>query len=240
MEGFAHIFEGVVDPRRSNATLHDLDGMPMIGPLPALSGGGGCADMERFGRAEEGFPRGFMRLAHGIPSRDAFTNPFNALDPGSLQRAMLRLAEGWAARLGGGVTAIDGKALRRSFSDAASRSPQHLVRAFASEARPVLGQMRVEGRSNGITAVPTLKGNRGAPYEDVKLHLDDPAQERIGGAIGTLTAATGAAGPAPPVSSATSTGSDIGTAGPGWRPSARWSPPAGPGSGRRPGPAATS
>ena len=74
MEEFLHIFEEVVDPRRSNATLRDPDGMPVIGPLSALCGGEGCADMERFGRAEEGFPRGFMRLAHGIPSRDAFTN----------------------------------------------------------------------------------------------------------------------------------------------------------------------
>ena len=78
-----------------------------------------------------------------------------------------------------------------------------------------MGQVRVEGRSNGITAVsallemsapkgrvvtaaamhtqrrtaqavtaaggdyvPTLKGNQGAPYEDVKPYLDDPVQER--------------------------------------------------------------
>ena len=101
MEKFAHIFEGVTDPRRGNATLRDPDGMPMIGLLPAPCGGGGCADMERFGRAGEGFPHGFMRLAHGIPSRDAFTNPFDAPDPGGLHRAMLRLAEGRAARVGG-------------------------------------------------------------------------------------------------------------------------------------------
>ena len=119
MEEFAHVFEGVVDPRRSNATLHDLDGMPVIGLLSALCGGEGCADMERFGRAKEGFLRGFMRLAHGIPSHDAFTNLFNAPDPGGLQWAMLRPAEGRAAELGGEVVAIDGKALRRSFSDAA-------------------------------------------------------------------------------------------------------------------------
>ena len=135
--------------------------------------------------------------------------------PGGLQQAMLRLAESRAARVGGGVTAIDGKALRRSFSDAASRFPPHPVQAFASEARPVMGRVRVEGGSNGITAVsalsgmpapkgrvvtadamhtrrrtaqavtaaggdyvPALKGNQGAPYEDVKLHLDDPVQER--------------------------------------------------------------
>ena len=96
---------------------------------------------------------------------------------------MLRLAEGWAAGLEGEVVAIDGKALRRSFSDAASRSPLHLVQAFASEARLVLGQVRVEGKSNEIAAVPALlemlalKGNQGALYEDVKLYLDDPAQD---------------------------------------------------------------
>ena len=128
----------------------------MIGLLSALCGGEGCADMERFGRAKEGFLRGFMRLAHGIPSHDAFTDLFNALDPGGLQRAMLRLAEGWAAGFVGEVVAIDGKALRRSFADAASRSPLHLVQAFASEARLVLRQVRVEDKSNEIAAVPAL------------------------------------------------------------------------------------
>ena len=105
MEEFSHLFEGVADPRRSNATLHDLDEMLMIGLLSSLCGGEGCTDMERFGRAKEKFLRSFMRLPHGIPSHDAFTNLFNALDPGGLQRAMLRLAEGWAAGLaerGGG------------------------------------------------------------------------------------------------------------------------------------------
>ena len=130
MEEFSHLFEGVADPRRSNATLHDPDEMLMIGLLSSLCGGEGCTDMERFGRAREKFLHSFMRLPHGIPSHDAFTNLFNALDPGGLQRAMLRLAEGWAAGLGSEVVAIDGKALRRSFADAASRSPLHLVQAF--------------------------------------------------------------------------------------------------------------
>ena len=133
---------------------------------------------------------------------------------------MLRLAGGRAAGLGGEVVAIDGRALCRPFPDAAARSPLHPVRAwaFADEVRPVsgqvLGQVRVEGGSNGIAAMPALsempapkgrvvtadamrtqrrtaqavtaaggdhvpapKGNRGAPYEDVKLHLDGPVRD---------------------------------------------------------------
>ena len=77
------------------------------------------------------------------------------------------------------MATIDGKALRRSFADAAPRSPPHPVRAFAGEARPVSGQVRVEGRSNGIAAVPTLLG------------MPTP-KGRV------VTAATGASGPAPP------------------------------------------
>ena len=58
----------------------------------------------------------------------------------------------------GDVTAIDGKALRRSFRDAADRSPLHPVHAFAAESRLLSGQVRVDGRPDGITAVPALPG----------------------------------------------------------------------------------
>ena len=156
MEGFAHIFEGVADPRRSNATLGDLDGMPMIG-LPSVPCGGGAAPTW----SALAVPRGkgdFMRLAHGIPGRDTFPNPFNTPDPGGLQRPKLRNAEGWAAGLGGGVVAVDGKALRLSFAAATSRSPPHPVRAFADGAHPVLGQVRMKDKSNGIAAVTALLG----------------------------------------------------------------------------------
>ena len=45
MEGFSYIFEGVEDPRTSNATRHDLHEMLMIGLLSTLCGGEGCCDM---------------------------------------------------------------------------------------------------------------------------------------------------------------------------------------------------
>ena len=91
------LFHEVEDPRRSNATRYDLQEMLLIALLSALSGGEGCVDMERFGRAKEGF----LRLEYGIPSHDAFSNLFRALDPAGLHGVLQRIAKDWAERLGG-------------------------------------------------------------------------------------------------------------------------------------------
>ena len=155
MEEFYPIFESVNDPRKSNATRHDLQEMLMIGLLCVLCGGEGCCDMALFGRSKEAFLRRFMTLEHGIPSHDAFSDLFNALDPENFQQAMLRLTEGFARELGG-VIAIDGKCLRRSFDRTSGASPLHLVQAFAAEARLVLGQIAVDEKSNEISAMPAL------------------------------------------------------------------------------------
>jgi predicted transposase YbfD/YdcC len=155
MKEFSQLFEGVSDPRRSNATRHDLHEMLMIALLCVLCGGEGCHDMSLFGRSKERFLRRFMVLAHGIPSHDAFSDLFNALDPKGFQPVMARLLGDFARNLKG-VIAIDGKALRRSFDKASGKSPLHLVQAFAAEARLVLGQVAVDEKSNEITAIPEL------------------------------------------------------------------------------------
>ena len=62
---------------------------------------------------------------------------------------------------GGGVLAIDGKTLRRSFDRAAGRSPLHVVTAFGvtafgTEARLAIGQRAVAAGENEITAARAL------------------------------------------------------------------------------------
>lgn len=156
MVEFSHIFEGVEEPRRSNATRHDLHEMLMIGLLSTLCGGEGCCDMALFGREKEAFLRGFMQLKHGIPSHDAFSDLFNALDPATFQPVMQRLVEGFARDLDD-VIAIDGKVLRQSFTSSTNRKDAlTIVQAFAVEARLVLGQIAVREKSNEITAMPAL------------------------------------------------------------------------------------
>jgi predicted transposase YbfD/YdcC len=52
--------------------------------------------------------------------------------------------------------AIDGKTSRRSHDRSAGEAPIHLVSAFATTARLVLGQEAVADKSNELTAIPVL------------------------------------------------------------------------------------
>lgn len=54
------------------------------------------------------------------------------------------------------VTAIDGKTSRRSHARGKGREPLHIVSAWASPQRLVLGQETIDAKSNEITAIPLL------------------------------------------------------------------------------------
>lgn len=154
MDRFSSCFKEIEDPRRSNCR-HDLNEMLVIALGAILCGGEDCTDMALFGEAKEEFLRQFMTLRHGIPSHDTFSGLFRDLDPAGFHAAFQSFMTAFATNLGE-VIAIDGKSLRRSFDRAQGRSPLHLVSAWASEQRLVLGQIAVDKKSNEITAVPKL------------------------------------------------------------------------------------
>jgi predicted transposase YbfD/YdcC len=56
----------------------------------------------------------------------------------------------------GEVIAIDGKCLRRSLDSASKKAAIHMVSAWSQQNRLVLGQVKVDEKSNEITAIPKL------------------------------------------------------------------------------------
>ncbi|MGH6921899.1 MAG: ISAs1 family transposase, partial [Geminicoccaceae bacterium] len=138
-----------------NARRHELDEIVMMALLATLCGAESCVDMALFGRSKEALLRRFLRLPSGIPSHDTFSRIFRLLDPGAFEACFARYVAALAQRLQG-VVALDGKTVRRSFDRQKGQAPLHLISAWACEARLVLGQRRVDGRSNEIPALPEL------------------------------------------------------------------------------------
>ncbi len=52
------------------------------------------------------------------------------------------------------IVAIDGKTIRRSFNTASKNDAIHLLSAWASKTNLVLGQQKVDGKTNEITQIP--------------------------------------------------------------------------------------
>jgi predicted transposase YbfD/YdcC len=149
-------FAEVTDPRVERTRLHGLLDILVIAICAVISGADSWVEMEAYGNAKEQWLRQFLALPHGVPSHDTFGRVFARLKPEELQRCFLRWIQAVSEVTQGEVVAIDGKTLRRSFDRAAGKGAIHMVSAWASANRMVLGQQAVDEKSNEITAMPAL------------------------------------------------------------------------------------
>jgi predicted transposase YbfD/YdcC len=148
-------FSGLEDPRRDNRR-HLLLDIIVIAICAAICDADTWADVELFGEAKEKWFRGFLELPHGIPSHDTFGRVFALLDPEQFQQCFREWIQAVEERTQGEIIALDGKQLRRSHDKNLGKKAIYMVSAWASENSLVLGQRKVDDRSNEITAIPPL------------------------------------------------------------------------------------
>ena len=99
---------------------------------------------------------GLLNLENGIPSHDTFGNVFAAIDTQEFSHAFSRWAADLTQLTAGQIIAIDGKCLRRSLDRASGKAAIYMVSAWAHQNQLVLGQQKVDDKSNEITAIPKL------------------------------------------------------------------------------------
>jgi len=97
MQLFLSAFESVPDPRAEN-TRHDLVEMLVIALVAVLCGATSCCEMAEFGRTKLRFLKRFLKLKHGIPSRDTFSTSFRMIGPKALDAAFVSLSLPWRPR----------------------------------------------------------------------------------------------------------------------------------------------
>ena len=153
---FVTYFSILPDPRMDRTRKHRLIDILFIAVCTLICGGESFTDMEWFGEAKEEWRRRFLELPHGIPSHDTFGRVFSLLDPQAFGECFLRWSAALQEATQGEVIALDGKRMRHSFDSATGQSALHLVSAWASENGITLGQLKVDGKSNEITALPEL------------------------------------------------------------------------------------
>lgn len=148
-------FSAVADPREGWRVLYPLRELLLLVLSATLAGMEDFVEIKLWGEQRLDFLRRFYPYERGVPSHDVLNDLINALDPEMFKTCFsawiedLREAEP-------DLIAIDGKTSRRSHDRSKGRTPLHMVSAWASRQRLVLGQEAVEEKSNEIIAIPLL------------------------------------------------------------------------------------
>ncbi len=145
----------VPDPRAPYNQKHKFLDIIIIAITAILCGMDTWNEIEDWANSKKDWLERFLELPGGIPSHDTINRVFQMMDPKKFHDAFFR----WTGAVAGkieGVVAIDGKTVRRSRDNSKENRPIHVVSAWASEASLVLGQMRVNEKTNEIKAIPEL------------------------------------------------------------------------------------
>lgn len=149
-------FSCLDDPRGAQGVQHPFLSIVMIALLATIGGAQGWEDIEVYGESHQRWLSSFLALPFGLPCADTYRRLFERIDPAALARSFHRWLDSLVTDLGAEVVAIDGKSVNGSYDRTLGQSSLHLVSAWASEHRLFLGQVKVAGKSNEITAIPAL------------------------------------------------------------------------------------
>jgi predicted transposase YbfD/YdcC len=148
-------FAEIEDPREPWRVAHPLSEVLLLVVCGTICD---CDDYDviaGWGEAHLGFLRGYLPYHHGVPGGRWLTLLMNRIDRGLFAAAFTSwVRETWPDRPD--FVAIDGKTSRRSHDRTAGTAPLHLVSAFATTTRLVLGQEAVPDKASETTAIPIL------------------------------------------------------------------------------------
>ncbi len=143
------------DPRDVRRILHPLAEVLFLVVCGTIADCDDYDDIAAWGEAHLDFLRHHLPFTHGVPGGRWLTILMNRISPELFQAAFTAwVRETWPDRPE--FVAIDGKTSRRSHDRSAGEPPLHLVSAFATTSRLVLGQEAVADKSNELTAIPIL------------------------------------------------------------------------------------
>jgi predicted transposase YbfD/YdcC len=154
-------FAALQDPRQSWKVLFPLPEILLVVLCGTLAGAEDFVEISRWGQMHQEFLRRLLPFRAGVPSHDTLNDVINAIDGTLFAQCFTVWVEGLREPTPicpavPEIVAIDGKTSRRSHDRSKDRGPLHMVSAWASSQRLVLGQQACEAKSNEITAIPLL------------------------------------------------------------------------------------
>jgi predicted transposase YbfD/YdcC len=149
-------FAEVKDPRIERTKEHPLLNILVIAICGVICGADGWVGIEEYGKSKQDWLAGFLDLKNGIPSHDTFGRVFAHIDAEQFQKGFVSWVQAISEITQGELVALDGKQMRGSHERGIGKGAITMVSAWAVQNHLVLGQRKVDNKSNEITAIPKL------------------------------------------------------------------------------------
>ena len=156
MENPINHFKQIAEPRMERCKLHSLEDIIFLTIAGVISGADNFVEVVAFAETKKEWLLKFLKLENGIPSHDTIGRLFAAIDSNLFEPCFISWMQSVVELTEGQVIAIDGKTLCGSSSPSNGKKAIHMVSAFASANKVVLGQLACAEKSNEITAIPAL------------------------------------------------------------------------------------
>lgn len=148
-------FELLEDPRDIRGKKHELINIMIMTIYGILCGYTDFTNLADFLKVHEDYFTNLLNLEHGTPSHDTLSKVFSIID----SKKFLELFIEWINQIikGNGLhVSIDGKAVKSARDKINGGNTPYIVSAFLSDIGISIGQVKVDDKSNEITAIPEL------------------------------------------------------------------------------------
>jgi predicted transposase YbfD/YdcC len=149
-------FSGIRDKRYQPRVRHLLTDIVCLSIIGAIAGCESYNDIEDFGNEKADWLRKYLDLPHGIPSADTIQRLFEMIDSVEFHGCFRAWVQESFDLSEEQLIHIDGKANRRSGDKHKGQKMLHAVNVFAGKTHLSLAQMKVDEKSNEITAITPL------------------------------------------------------------------------------------
>ena len=156
MDSLLAAFEGIEDPRVERTKSYPLTDVMFLVLCAVLCGVESWRGVEDFGEDRLDWLRKYLPFENGIPSHQTVGRIISLLKGDCVTKAFVQFMASIFSCHEDEIIALDGKTLRRSFDKASGQKPLHILNAWAINAGVSLGQVKVDQKTNEITAVPEL------------------------------------------------------------------------------------
>lgn len=150
-----NLFSNIPDHRIDRTKKHPLESILYIVLCGTISGIDSWIGYEDYAEEHEEILKQFIDMPNGPPSHDTIARVISGLDVEKFEASFESFTRTLKEKAKG-IIAIDGKTMRGSFDNKKGIKARHIVSAWANECKLVLGQEKVDDKSNEITAIPEL------------------------------------------------------------------------------------